>query len=331
VHYSVYAGLAFAALFGMVGPYLARRLSPALAAWMLSTGGIVSALSGVGALALLSMTLVSQSPPLAAAGHWSITTLRRIDPVRLPVAATAIGLLAFGLSRFAWVAFRRGQALAAAHRLNQAVPDTGSDLVVLPDPTPDAYAVPGRPGRVFVTRGMLRLLTTEEYGVMLAHERSHLRHRHHWHRTVVLLASALNPLLVWLPRTQGWVTERWADEDAARGSDRAVVASALSRAADATGSGMRPTSALALATRSVDSRVAAMLAEPPRHRPLMLAIALAILVLSVSGTLDGFTDEAHLFHLATLGHYPHLGHLRHVIAHSVSTPFSHRPLRAHHS
>ena len=116
----------------------------------------------------------------------------------------------------AWSAYRRGSAIAAAYRINRRVGDTGSDLVVLPSATTDAYAVPGRPGRVFVTRGMLALLTRPECEAMLAHERSHLRHGHHWHRASSAMASALNPLLLPLRATQEWLTERWADEDAAR-------------------------------------------------------------------------------------------------------------------
>jgi hypothetical protein len=235
---------------------------------------------------------------------------------------TAIGLLAFGLGRFAWVSVRRAQAIATAHRLNRGMPDTGSDLVVLADPAADAYAVPGRPGRIFVTQGMLALLSREECDAMLAHERSHLRHHHHWHRTAVLLASALNPLLATLPQTQSWVTERWADEDAADGAERAVVASALSRAADAVQPHRRPAAGLALTTRAVDSRVAALRAEPPRLRPLFLGVTVMILILSVLGTLDGITDEAHLFHVAIAGQafLEHYGHLRHVLARSVTRP-----------
>jgi hypothetical protein len=312
MHYSVYVGLAFAGLFGVVAPVIARRVSPAIATWLLSTGGIVSALSGVAALALLAMTLIGQNPTVAAAGHWSIASLRHVDPVRLPVAIAALGALSFGLGRCAWVSVKRGRSIAAAYHLNRRVLDNGSDLVVLPEAKADAYAVPGRPGRVYVTRGMLTLLTREECDVMLAHERSHLRHHHDWHRTAVLVASALNPLLASLPRTQGWLTERWADEDAARGSDREVVASALTRAAAAYPSSNRPGAALAFTPHGVDSRVAAMMAEPPRRHLLMLAFAVLILVLSVSGTFDGITDEAHLFHAAISGNYGQLGHLRHV-------------------
>jgi Zn-dependent protease with chaperone function len=303
MHYSVYAGLTFAALFGLVAPFIARRIAPAAATWLLSIGSLVSGACAACSLGLLGMTLIAQNPAIAAEGHWSITALRHADPVRFPVAVTALGLLALCLARFAIVLLRRGRALQQAYRLNRDVDDTGSDLVVLPDSGFDAYAVPGRPGRVFVTRGMLTLLSREECDVMLAHERAHLRHHHHWHRLAVTIGRSLNPLLSAVPRTQTWVTERWADEDAARGSERRVVAAALRRAAAADRVDGRPDVALAYAADTVESRVAALLRSPPRRRHwLLILVALAILTLSVCGTFDGIADEFALFHGAVVLH-----------------------------
>jgi beta-lactamase regulating signal transducer with metallopeptidase domain len=297
MHYSVYAGLGFAALFGLVGPPVTRQVSPAIGAWLLTIGSVIAALSGVGAAAALAMTLVGQAPSVAAVGHWSIAALRHADPVELPVAIAALVMLTSGVGRLGWMSYRRGSAIAAAYRINRRVGDTGSDLVVLPYPAIDAYAVPGRPGRIFVTRGMLALLSRPECDAMLAHERAHLRHGHHWHRTVVGLASALNPLLLPLRRAQLWLTERWADEAAAQDNERTVVASALSRAAAAADpSWRRPEGALALTGQPVDDRIAALLDRPPRRRPILLAVAVALLALSVFGTLDGATDDVQLFH-----------------------------------
>jgi Peptidase family M48 len=303
VHYSVYAGLGFAALFGLVSPFISRRVAPAIATWLLSIGGLVAAISGIGAIGLLAMTWIGQNPAIAAEGHWSIIALRRADPVRFPVAIGALAVFATCLVRFIGVCANRARAIMAAYRLNRAISDTGADLVVLPEERADAYAVPGRPGRIFVTRGMLTLLSREECDVMLAHERSHLRHRHHWHRSAVLVARSLNPLLLALPRTQDWLTERWADEDAARVADRSVVASALGRAAAASSESAslgrpHPDGALAMASTAVDSRIAALRGETPRRRPVMVIAVLTILVLSVCGTVDGVTDEAALFHTA---------------------------------
>jgi Zn-dependent protease with chaperone function len=298
-------------LFGAMVPFVARRVSPALATWLLSTGGLVSALSGAGALAVLGMTFIAQNPAIAAEGHWSISALRRADPVRFPVAIAALTLLAIALGRAGWVMGHRGRAFAAAYRMNRAVEDNGADVVILAQATTDAYAVPGRPGRVFVSEGMLATLDRDEYDAMLAHERSHLRHHHHWHRAAAQLAHALNPLLLRLPRTQVWLTERWADEDAAHDHDRMVVASALTRAA-AAGVTARPHGVLTLAGDPVEQRVAALLDERPRRRPVTVLVTLTILVLSVCGTLDGATDEATLLHSAISAPVTsHLGPLGH--------------------
>jgi len=323
VHYSVYASLAFAALFGLAAPKIVRRISPPLATWLLTIGGLVSAVCAVTSLVLLAMTVVVQNPAIAADGHWSIDALRRSDPVRTPVAIAALALLGCVAVRFIWVLIRRANALVVAYRLNHSVADNGADLVVVPTETLDAYAVPGRPGRVFVTAGMLELLSRDECAVMLSHERSHLRHRHHWHRTAVAVARALNPLLFSLPHTQLWATERWADEDAADAGDRSVLASALSRAAEARRAGSLPSTALAFTANTVDSRIAALLTPPPRRRPMALAVALAILLLAVYGALDGFTDEAQIFHAAIVGHYGPLAHFHRSAVHAGASHAAH--------
>jgi Zn-dependent protease with chaperone function len=325
MHYSVYAGLGFAGLFGLIAPLIARRVAPAVATWLLTSGGLISAISAMGALGLLAMTLIGQDGTVASEGHWSIQALRHADPVRLPVALAALALVGVGVARLGWAAVNRSRAMAAAYRLNREVTDTGSDLVVLPDEAPDAYAVPGRPGRIYVTRGMLSLLSRAECDVMFAHERSHLRHHHHWHRSAALVASSLNPLLGSLPRTQIWLTERWADEDAARGNDRVVVASALRNAAAARG-GTRPAGALGFTANTVEGRVAALLDDPPRRHPVMLALAAGVLLLSVMGTFDGVTDEAALFHSAVAMHNEP-AHLRRLLGHGVTgslLPVRHR-------
>ena len=81
--------------------------------------------------------------------------------------------------------------------------------------TPTAFVLPGRPGRIVVSAGMLRALDVEERRVLLAHERSHLdRHHHRFIRLTDLAASAL-PLLRPVQRHVRFTVERWADEDAA--------------------------------------------------------------------------------------------------------------------
>lgn len=302
MHYSVYAGLLFAALFGVLGPLVARRIRPAAATWLVTVGGLVSGLSAFTAMTLLSLTLIVQNDSVADRGHWSIATLQQTNPVRWPVATAALLGVALGLFRLGRLVVHHVKVRRPARRAAGLSASADSDLIVLPDPGVEAYALPGRPGRIFLTKGMLRLLDDEERHVVIAHERSHLRHHHHLHRLAAALSSALNPLLYSLPATQEWATERWADEDAASVADRAVVASALRKAGSRTRTlppepGLAE-SALAVASAAVDRRVAALDREPPRLHPVFLAVASAVVALSVIGTSDAAVDAAALLHAA---------------------------------
>jgi hypothetical protein len=62
---------------------------------------------------------------------------------------------------------------------------------------------------------MLRLLDRRGRRVLLAHERAHLRHRHHLLAAGVGAAAALNPVLLPVRTVVEFLLERWADEDAA--------------------------------------------------------------------------------------------------------------------
>ena len=91
---------------------------------------------------------------------------------------------------------RRLAALLAAYRLAAALPTSGGELAVIDHPAQQAYAVPGHPGRIVVSTGVLRGLNAGERRAVLAHERAHLTHRHHLHHTVAHLAAAANPSLI---------------------------------------------------------------------------------------------------------------------------------------
>ena len=122
----------------------------------------------------------------------------------------------------------------AARRRRWAVtPHEGRRLHVLDTATPIAFAAPGNPGCVVVSRGMLEALDPEERRVLIAHERAHLAGRHHRFLVAADLAVATMPLLAPLARQVRLATERNADEMAAVavGGDRGLVARAISRAA----------------------------------------------------------------------------------------------------
>lgn len=285
---------------GLVAPVLARRLPPRHATWLLSAGGGLSALSGLAVLGLLALVLVGQQPEIAREGNWSVAALRAHAPVDAAVAGAAlVAVLAAGSAVIA-VGVRRGLALLAAHRSCRAVPAATGELVVVADTAAGAYAVPGRPGRIVVAQPLLAALSTAERRALLAHERAHLRHGHHWHLAAVALAAGANPLLLPLRAAASHATERWADEAAAEAvGDRRVAAAALARAALAT----RPSSAgaspaLAAAARAVPGRVEALLSVPPRPRPVLVTIVLTLLLAGAVAAVITAQQTDQVFDLA---------------------------------
>ena len=295
---SVYLPLVIAGLFGLTAPGLALRLPPAAATWLLSLGGLVAAAGAAASLTLLGFTLVGQTEPLAESGHWSITALRHADPVLVPVAAASIVAVLVLAVRFVTAGVRRVCALRSAHRLASTLPPIGQELAVLDDPAPRAFAVPGRPGRIAVSTGLLRALRRDERHAVLAHERSHLSHRHHLHQTAAVLAAAANPLLYRLPAAVALSVERWADEDAAATCDRRSVAEALRGVATGTGTARQSGVILAAGANDVQRRVRALQAPAARLSIWRIALLVGLLVVAVVAVREAAHDTERLFELA---------------------------------
>jgi Zn-dependent protease with chaperone function len=299
MHLSVYLPFLFSALFGLCAPGLARRLPPTVGTWLLSVGGLFAAAGSAASLALLGVTLIGQSPQLAARGRWSDATLRHADPVSAPVAAAALAVLAALALRFAAAAVRRLIALRDAYRLAAALPASGGELTVIDQPCQQAYAVPGRPGRIVVSTGLLRGLDAGQRRAVLAHERAHLTHRHHLHHTIAQLAAAANPLLSRLPAAVALSTERWADENAAATCHRGTVADALTHAAaNSTRLLTAPAVVLAAAVTEVAARVQALRAPAPRLTMWRVALLTALLIATAAAVLEAAHDTERLFELA---------------------------------
>jgi Zn-dependent protease with chaperone function len=293
-----YLPLVLAALFGILAPVIARRLPPPIATWLLSIGGLVAAAGSVAVLGFLAFTLLGRAPVLATQGHWSPTALQHADPVAVPVEVAATLALAAVTVRVAAVALRRSRALLDAHRLAAALPAHRAELAVIADPVPCAYAVPGRPGRIVASVGLLRGLHAGERRAVFAHERSHLQHHHHAHHTAAQLAAAANPLLRALPTAVRLATERWADEDAARTAPRDTVAQALIHAAAPRRSTATPAVVLAVAIEQIATRVQALRAPAPQTSGWRIAALLAVLLLTAASTLLAAHDTERLFELA---------------------------------
>lgn len=229
-----------------------------------------------------------------------MASLQANAPVERWTGFVALAALGFALVSVAVVAYRRGRRLLDAYRSCAMLSAEGGGLLVVTEGTAGAVAIPGRPGRVVVSRELLAGLTAPQRRAVLAHERSHLEHGHHWHLLAVALASAANPLLRPLRGAIERAVERWADEEAAAAvGDRRQVAAALTRAALMTRE--RPRLArqyLAAAGHSVPARVEALLEEAPRSRPVLVLVPLALLAAAVAAALIVGKDTENLFEFA---------------------------------
>ncbi|MEU6796695.1 M56 family metallopeptidase, partial [Nonomuraea wenchangensis] len=93
-----------------------------------------------------------------------------------------------------------------------------------------AYCLPGRNGHAVITTGALRSLAPEQVAAVLAHERAHLRGRHH---LVLAAAEALARAFPRLPLFEqarvevARLVELLADDVAARRHSRVHIAAAL--------------------------------------------------------------------------------------------------------
>ncbi|MEU3352461.1 M56 family metallopeptidase [Streptomyces sp. NPDC037389] len=186
-----------------------------------------------------------------------------------------------------------------------------ASVVVTEDAYADAYAMPGLPGRVVVSTGMLAALDPAEREALLAHERAHLRGHHYLFTAAVQTSAAANPLLRPPATAVSFTVERWADEHAATVCrDRRPVARAVGKAAIAakrTGHRRIPAAALGLLGRGrepavgpVPRRVAALLAPPPRNHPGWVWAAALLMAATVVCALEAMHDLHKLLEPAEL-------------------------------
>lgn len=292
---AVYVPIAAAACAGWLGPTAARRLAPRQATWLLSVGSVVAAAGTFATLALLAWTLVGQQADIAAEGRWSTGALRAHAPAPA-IAAAALCMLVALLSALAATAARRLMALRAAYRTASSV--ASDALLVVDAPAAGAYAVPGRPGRVVIDRGLLSALSPSERCAVIAHERAHLDHGHHWHLLAVDAAAAASPLLRPLRRAVRLAIERWSDEEAARAAgSRRVAARALARSALAA-LAAPPAATLGAGSSIVAVRVAALLAGPPRSHPALARLVVGVILLGAVAAVVAMKETEHLFESA---------------------------------
>ncbi|MFE0515400.1 M56 family metallopeptidase [Streptomyces sp. NPDC058964] len=298
---AVYLPLLLSLLAPLGARHLPERCEPRLATWLLTASALVLGAASTVSLGLLAVAGLIRIPVLAVLGHWSVHAAQRDDPTELSVSLIAGLLLGGAVLMAARMLWRRARTLAAA-ALEAACLPAENGLVVVEDEAPDAFAIPGMPGRVVVSTGMLHTLNETEHDILLAHERAHLTAHHYAFITLAQLGAAANPLLRPLATAVTYTIERWADENAATTTgDRTRVARTVGKAALA-GHAARARSSMSAAlgilgnrTRPVGAgpvprRVAALLAPPLGRHPALAAATLAVLVSTSMATAEAAHD-----------------------------------------
>lgn len=197
------------------------------------------------------------------------------------IAATTAAALAWRYGCGVRRVQRRTRAHAEAARITGRSLSGADPAVVLDDPQPAAYCMPGRPATIVVTSGAIAVLDAAQLAAVLAHERAHLAGRHHLVLTLTRGLAAIFPalpLFIRGPAEVARLAEMCADDAAARHVGRnALVAALLTM-----GTGQPvPTAALAVTAGAVATRVQRLI-DPPRkalaarNRAALIAVTILL-------------------------------------------------------
>mgnify|MGYP001823710363 CR=1 FL=1 len=266
-------------------PMVAVRVLTAIAVVVAATTAVVLAVVVVGfaARSALVLSLIQWCPVVPLHHH-----------VGYAEGTAAVVLLGLGAWRARRVLIRRRWAAEGTQ---------GQSLSVLDCAEPIAYAAPGDPGCVVISRGLLDALAPRERQVVVAHERAHLHHRHHRYLLAGELAVAIVPMLLPLVAQLRLATERSADETAVHvlDGDRQLVAHTIAHAALTRT--MHSGLVGGFGGASVPARVAALIGPPDSVTTMALGGSAGALV-AVSAVVAG---SVQIHHLAGL--VDHLCHL----------------------
>ncbi|UOY01993.1 M48 family metalloprotease [Blastococcus sp. PRF04-17] len=207
--------------------------------------------------------------------HWVTLTLAGV------LAAELVGVLLLSWWRTTRTRRRHRALLELVVRPSTELPDAR----LLEHPAPVAFCIPGARPLLVLSSGMVEELDDAQLAAVVAHERAHLRERHHLLLLPFVAWAAALPLLPAAARAHAAVrelVEMRADDVALRSlagpTPRRTLAEAIVAAAG--GNGGVPAGALAVTGGELRSRVIRLL-EPPRPLPVSARIS----ALAVAGLL----------------------------------------------
>lgn len=272
----------YAALMATVGAWLLREATwptqaprLAIAAWQtLAFSVVLSVLFGASAL---SMRLHLVSTDLATLFHLCVTQLRSAyaTPGGAVTTTFALVLVALVSARAAWGITSTLRQAASQRRRQLAIlnlvasRDAELDVLIVEHPAPAAFCLPGRNRNIIMTSTALAVLSRDELAAVIAHERAHLRGRHH---LIVAVSQGLAraypriPVFAWGHEQVRRLVELAADDQACRHHRQSSVASAILLLAD----GHAPAATLALGGHATQLRLERLTTDstPLRRRVL---------------------------------------------------------------
>ncbi|GAB2822146.1 hypothetical protein GCM10027176_28190 [Actinoallomurus bryophytorum] len=287
-----YAVLLATAGAGALGRASWPRRAPRLAilAWEALSLSTIGSVLLAGVLVELAATSDDAARRCGAPAPWPCAPAT--TPAGLALAIAAAIAISAVTGRVVWC-LARTYAAAAGKRNHQldalAVlgrPDDRLGVTLVDHAAPSAYCLPGRHGRIVVTTAALTALDEHHLAAVLAHERAHLRQRHHLIRTT---AEALSrafprvPAFTMAAEQIGRLSELAADDAAAKHSGRLTVAAALLALAEAAAPGApAPAPALTAGGTTAATRAHRLITgtRPLGRTRVLLGLAATALVIS---------------------------------------------------
>lgn len=209
------AAVLVAAVLG--GPKLVRAAAPALmriprtavalllgagALWLMASAALILMLAWLitgPAILPASITGVCQRCLAAASPFSSAVAIDTVIPAAFLLLFPAIGLaVLLGIAVFRGLRRRRVTVATANDIADRAEHANihGYTVLLTGDTQPTAYSLPRRHGGIVISHALIAALRPDELTAVLAHEREHVRGRHHL--VLAFLDVALSPLH-WLP------------------------------------------------------------------------------------------------------------------------------------
>ena len=253
--------------------------------------GLAGGLSIIGALLVHGLAPWGDSLPEAVwavlRGHAAADRVRGDHWVALTLAGVLAAELV-GVLLLSWVRTARTRRRHRALLELIVQPATVPDARLLEHPAPVAFCIPGARPLLVLSSGMVEELDDAQLAAVVAHERAHLRERHHLLLLPFVAWEAALPVLPAAARAHASVrslVEMRADDVALRllpDGSRRILAQAIVAVAGGAAGGV-PAGALSVVGSAVGVRVLRLL-EPPSPLPAAArwgALAAALLLLLV--------------------------------------------------